>query len=73
MAVEDGVVLAELAKTGEPLVDLLPRFMERRYERCRVVVKNSRLLGEWEMHPGALDVDPRRVSAEVGRALAQPV
>ncbi|MEZ0538102.1 FAD-dependent monooxygenase [Fibrella arboris] len=48
LAIEDAVVLGELAKTGDPLPTLLENFMERRFGRCKMVVDASNTLGEWE-------------------------
>ena len=52
IAIEDGIVLAELAgKLDGDLEAMLPEFMKRRFERCRMVVENSRQLGNWEQSP----------------------
>jgi 2-polyprenyl-6-methoxyphenol hydroxylase-like FAD-dependent oxidoreductase len=45
MAVEDAVVLAELAGSGAPVPELLDRFMQRRYQRCKFVQDTSRQVG----------------------------
>ena len=63
---------------GPPLralrsIGLLARFMERRYDRCRLVVENSILLGEWEQHPGTPGADPGRVVAETFSIVARPL
>ena len=42
MAVEDAVVLAELAAADLPMEERLAQFMTRRYERCRYVQQTSR-------------------------------
>jgi 2-polyprenyl-6-methoxyphenol hydroxylase-like FAD-dependent oxidoreductase len=70
LAIEDSLVLAEEAARGG---DALERFMARRYERCRLVVENSILLGEWEQHPDAPDANPGRVVGETFAAVAQPL
>jgi 2-polyprenyl-6-methoxyphenol hydroxylase-like FAD-dependent oxidoreductase len=52
IAIEDGIVLAELAGQRDVDVDdMLAEFMKRRFERCRMVVENSRQLGSWEQDP----------------------
>jgi 2-polyprenyl-6-methoxyphenol hydroxylase-like FAD-dependent oxidoreductase len=51
IAIEDAVVLGELLESHTDLSEALAEFMERRLERCRVVVENSLQLGEWEKHP----------------------
>jgi 2-polyprenyl-6-methoxyphenol hydroxylase-like FAD-dependent oxidoreductase len=48
LAIEDAVVLSELVKTNDPLPTVLNKFMNRRYERCKMVVDASNTLGEWE-------------------------
>ena len=45
MAVEDAVVLAELAATGRPLSEVLGEFMRRRFARCKFVQDTSRQVG----------------------------
>ena len=46
IAIEDSVVLADLIQSGQPLEQVLDKFMARRYERCRMVVHNPWQLGE---------------------------
>jgi 2-polyprenyl-6-methoxyphenol hydroxylase-like FAD-dependent oxidoreductase len=74
IAVEDGVVLGEVLSTYDGLPAALEAFMHRRYERCRMVVENSRQLGEWEQN--ALP-ETGRLSAELTEqswaALAEPI
>lgn len=49
IAVEDAIVLAqELDKVGWNADEALPAFMERRWNRCRIVVENSREIGRRE-------------------------
>jgi 2-polyprenyl-6-methoxyphenol hydroxylase-like FAD-dependent oxidoreductase len=73
IAIEDSVVLASLLKTDQSLPRVLEYFMARRYERCRMVVENSRQLGEWESKPDAPGADPVGVWATSLEALAQPI
>jgi 2-polyprenyl-6-methoxyphenol hydroxylase-like FAD-dependent oxidoreductase len=73
IAIEDAVVLAELLGSELPLAALLERFMARRAERCRVVVENSLLLGEWQKHPNTPGADPERIARESAALLAQPI
>ena len=49
LAIEDGVVLGDLLALGLEVDEMLRRFMERRYERCRAIVEGSRAQGELEM------------------------
>ena len=73
IAIEDAVVLARLLQSGAPLAAALSDFTARRYERCRMIVENSELLGEWEKNPGAPDADVVGVVSRSYQALAQPV
>ena len=72
IAVEDSVVLAELLAAGQTMPAVLEAFMARRYERCRLVVENSRQVGEWEKTPNVPRADPVGVERATVQALAQP-
>jgi 2-polyprenyl-6-methoxyphenol hydroxylase-like FAD-dependent oxidoreductase len=72
IAIEDAVVLAELLESHDELEPALDAFIERRYERCRLVVENSLQLGEWEKHPDDPDADPAGLSNASWGALAAP-
>jgi 2-polyprenyl-6-methoxyphenol hydroxylase-like FAD-dependent oxidoreductase len=73
LAIEDAIVLGELVAGPVPVAELLARFMERRFERCRMVVENSLQLCRWEQHPGDPEADPQRLSAETFAALERPL
>lgn len=49
MAVEDAVLLAELLARDAPLTELFEEFMQRRFERSRLVVETSAQLVNWEL------------------------
>lgn len=70
IAIEDAVVLGEVLDGHDSLADALAAFMERRYERCRLVVENSLQLGEWEKHPDDPRADPAGLSDASFAALA---
>lgn len=77
MGIEDAVVLAEelapaLTAAGGDVDAALDRFMQRRFERVRLVVESSAQLARWEVEHRK-DVDVGAVMARVGRALAEPV
>jgi 2-polyprenyl-6-methoxyphenol hydroxylase-like FAD-dependent oxidoreductase len=72
IAVEDSIVLAELLQSEESLTTAMEKFMARRFERCRLVVDNSRMLGEWEKAPDMPGADPAGVLERTLKALAQP-
>lgn len=73
IAIEDTVVLARLLASDMTLDAALEDFTKRRYERCKMIVDNSELLGEWEKDPGAPNQDVVGVVARSYQALAQPV
>ena len=71
MAIEDAVVLAE--ELADKDVDAALRaFMNRRFERARLVGTSSIMLGEWEMHPERAG-DPVEVTDRIRKTLAEPV
>ncbi|MFT3905897.1 MAG: FAD-dependent oxidoreductase [Steroidobacteraceae bacterium] len=72
MAVEDGVVLALELQRGGTLAEVLARFQERRFPRCKLVVENSLRLGEIEMAHGDMEEHTRTFRATMG-ALRQPL
>jgi hypothetical protein len=47
--------------------------MKRRFDRCRIVVENSRQLGEWEKFPDTPGADPIALIAESMKLLAAPI
>ena len=72
LAIEDAIVLAELLHETAPLAALLDRFVERRYERCRIVVEGSVRLGELEIERASAAVH-RQAMNEIGQAILQPI
>jgi 2-polyprenyl-6-methoxyphenol hydroxylase-like FAD-dependent oxidoreductase len=73
IAIEDAVVLGELLDEQDDLQAALAAFMDRRWERCRLVVENSLQLGEWEKRPDDPDADPVGLSNASLAALAAPI
>lgn len=71
MAIEDGIVLADELRKDE-VEAALPRFMERRFERSRLVVQNSIRLGEIEMNHGSPQ-EHGHLMSESMQALRQPM
>jgi len=71
MAVEDAVVLAEELASRD-IDDALTAFMDRRFERAKLVGTSSIQLGEWEMHP-ELTGDPMELTDRIRKKLAEPV
>jgi 2-polyprenyl-6-methoxyphenol hydroxylase-like FAD-dependent oxidoreductase len=72
-AMEDGIVLAELLQEDAPIEAVLSRFVERRYDRCRLVVENAVQLGEWEKDTSDPRADPIGLTESTWAALAQPI
>ncbi len=71
-AVEDAVVLAdELGKDG-PLRGALDSFVQRRFERCKLILEASLQIGEWEMRPDP-QADVANLMAKVGQTIVQPI
>jgi 2-polyprenyl-6-methoxyphenol hydroxylase-like FAD-dependent oxidoreductase len=73
IALEDGIVLGELLAAENELEAALARFMERRYERCRMVVENSVQLSEWEKNAAEHGEEAGRLQSESFAALAAPI
>jgi len=49
IAIEDVIVLADILKNNLKVEESFKIFMEKRYERCRLIVDNSDQLVEWEL------------------------
>lgn len=49
IAIEDAIVLADELSGEGSVKEKFERFMQRRYERCKMVCEGSNLIGEWEM------------------------
>jgi 2-polyprenyl-6-methoxyphenol hydroxylase-like FAD-dependent oxidoreductase len=72
MCSEDAVILAEMLTSGAPIDEALPAFMERRFERVRMVLDNSLTLAEWEIRPETPGADPGRIMGETLHAIVTP-
>lgn len=72
MCAEDAVVLAEMLTGDDPVDEVLPRFMERRYPRVKMVLDNSLTLADWEIHPETEGADPGRIMGQTLHALVAP-
>jgi 2-polyprenyl-6-methoxyphenol hydroxylase-like FAD-dependent oxidoreductase len=73
IAIEDAIVLAECLGNASDVPAALDAFMTRRFERCRMVIDNSRTLARWDLDP---DVPGDRVAELAGRtfqALGSPI
>jgi 2-polyprenyl-6-methoxyphenol hydroxylase-like FAD-dependent oxidoreductase len=72
IAIEDAVVLGDVLGSHADLGGALAEFMQRRWERCRLVVENSLQLGEWEKHPDEPGADPAGLTDASLAALGAP-
>ncbi len=72
LAVEDAIVLAEEVTREASLPEGLARFMQRRFERCRVVVEGSAKLGDLEMAHAPLS-EHQAATAAIAQAIARPI
>jgi len=70
LAAEDGLVLAEEVARHDRLADALRAFMERRFERARLVVENSVRIGEMEMAGDTTSQGPAMLGATMARLQA---
>ncbi|WP_350226702.1 FAD-dependent monooxygenase [Naasia aerilata] len=73
LALEDAVVLGELAQAGLPFEDLATRFASRRWERARLVVETSLQLSRWEQEPGPPNPEAGRLTGATLAALSAPI
>jgi 2-polyprenyl-6-methoxyphenol hydroxylase-like FAD-dependent oxidoreductase len=71
-AIEDGIVLTEELGGGGSVGEALDRYMQRRFERCRMIVEGSESIGRWELDH-SLPIDPTQVRQEVIMAASAPI
>jgi len=77
LALEDSIVLAELIQNENSLETVLEKYMQRRYDRCKLVVDISKQIGdleqlEWKGKPK----EGVNIGAIMGRtlgAMMQPI
>jgi len=72
MAIEDGLVLVEELAAQATVPEALDRFMQRRFERCRLVIENSVELGRLEMEHGSPMVHANLMASTM-QTLRQPI
>ncbi len=71
-AIEDGIVLAECLATYDDLEAAFGRYVDRRYERCRLVIQACVDISLWER--GELeDFDNVAVTQQIIETLVQPI
>jgi 2-polyprenyl-6-methoxyphenol hydroxylase-like FAD-dependent oxidoreductase len=73
LALEDAVVLGELAGSGIPFDALAVGLASRRFERSRLVVESSLQLSRWEQEPGPPNPAAGPLVGRTMAALAAPI
>jgi len=73
LAIEDAVVLGELAATGIPFPQLAAQLAARRFDRARLVVETSLQLSRWEQEAGPPNPGAGRLIGETMASLAAPI
>jgi 2-polyprenyl-6-methoxyphenol hydroxylase-like FAD-dependent oxidoreductase len=78
LAIEDAVVLSEELSKDINVEQALENYMQRRYERCKLVIDVSNTLAEWEQKEWRGEALPEgaNIGALMGRtlaSLAQPI
>jgi 2-polyprenyl-6-methoxyphenol hydroxylase-like FAD-dependent oxidoreductase len=73
MAIEDSVVLAEELSRNDSVETALETFVQRRFDRCRLVVGTSWQLSEWEVDPPEDPSQPQQLIGRALGALSQPL
>lgn len=73
LALEDAVVLGELAERGLPFPELAAALTARCHSRARLVVETSLQLSRWEQEAGPPNPAAGRLIGETMAALAAPV
>ena len=72
LAIEDAVVLGELAGQISSTPELFARFMERRFLRCKTILEGSVAIGDLEM-AGAPVASQRAMSAKISKVIQQEI
>jgi 2-polyprenyl-6-methoxyphenol hydroxylase-like FAD-dependent oxidoreductase len=72
IGIEDAIVLAEECEAADDAESALKAFERRRWERCRMVVRNSGRLGEIEIANGD-KTEHARLMEQSFRALAEAI
>jgi 2-polyprenyl-6-methoxyphenol hydroxylase-like FAD-dependent oxidoreductase len=67
MAVEDALVLADELARAASVEQALRAFMQRRYERCRLVVENSLQIGRFEVEQAPVEAQTTIVERSLAK------
>jgi 2-polyprenyl-6-methoxyphenol hydroxylase-like FAD-dependent oxidoreductase len=73
IAIEDAIVLARCVGGCDTVEAAFALFMVKRYERCRMVIENSRQLSRWDLDPDAPRGQAAALTTDTWAALAEPI
>jgi 2-polyprenyl-6-methoxyphenol hydroxylase-like FAD-dependent oxidoreductase len=72
LAIEDAVVMGELAAESSDVRKIFDRFVDRRYERCRTILEGSVAIGDLEMARAPLE-DQRALSGQLNKTIQEAI
>jgi 2-polyprenyl-6-methoxyphenol hydroxylase-like FAD-dependent oxidoreductase len=72
MAIEDSIVIADELSRAETPAAAFEAYRNRRYERCRYIVRASRAICDGQLGKGP-PVDNHAATADMFRVVAQPI
>lgn len=72
MAIEDAVVLGELAAQIEDVEALFTAFTARRYERCKTILEGSVAIGDLEMAEASIS-EQRALNGHISKFIREPI
>jgi 2-polyprenyl-6-methoxyphenol hydroxylase-like FAD-dependent oxidoreductase len=73
IAIEDAIVLARCLGGCDTVDAAFQLFMLKRYERCRMVIENSRRLSRWDLDPSAPRDQAAALMTNTWAALTEPI
>jgi 2-polyprenyl-6-methoxyphenol hydroxylase-like FAD-dependent oxidoreductase len=73
IAIEDAIVLARALREQTTVSSAFELFTTQRYERCRMVIENSRQLSRWDLDPDAPGMQAAQLVRDTWAALSQPI
>lgn len=73
IAIEDAIVLARCLHERDDVPSAFADFMDRRYERCRMVIENSRTLARWDLDPDAPGGEAAKLMTDTWVELSKPI
>lgn len=73
IAIEDAIVLARCLRECADVGAAFAQFMDQRYERCRMVIENSRTLSRWDREPDVPGLQVAQLVGQTFEALERPI